>query len=279
MERDPSLRGADARKAHVATMCAMFDHAVETAPDNVALRHFGAVLTYRELGRAVAALASSLAAMVDPGDVAALVLPNSIDFPVAYFAALKARAAPALLNPLYPAAQLSPLLREASPRVVLCGPATKDIVAGLARDLSIPGVICLGQDVTVQELARKAAAPVGPRTAVPGDPGVLLFSGGTTGLPKAVEHTHARLVAAVRYMEAIWPTRNDSDVFLPIAPFTHVYGFLQGVLVPLSARGETVIPETLSAGAHRRAARASPRDLLRRRAAGHLCGGAGGGQS
>ena len=32
-------------------------------------------------------------------------------------------------------------------------------------------------------------------------------------------------------------------MFLPIAPFTHIYGFLQGVLVPLSARGETVIPE------------------------------------
>src|SRR5258705_7779586 len=78
MERDPSLHGADARKAHVATMCAMFDHAVETAPDNVALRHFGAALTYRELGRAVAALASGLAAMVAPGEVVALVLPNSI---------------------------------------------------------------------------------------------------------------------------------------------------------------------------------------------------------
>ena len=71
MERDPSLHGADARKAHVATMCAMFDHAVETAPNNVALRHFGAALTYRELGRAVAALASGLATMVAPGEVVA----------------------------------------------------------------------------------------------------------------------------------------------------------------------------------------------------------------
>src|SRR5258708_7076162 len=167
MQHDLSLHGADARKAHVATLCAMFDHAVETAPDNVALRHFGAALTYRELGCAVAALASGLAARVAPGEVVALVLPNSIDFPVAYFAALEALAAPALLNPNYPAAQLSPLLREASPRVVLCASATKDMVAGLARDLSIPDVICLGDDLTVQELARKAAAPVGLRTAIP----------------------------------------------------------------------------------------------------------------
>ena len=139
MRHDLPLHVPEARKAPVATVCAAFDHAVETAPDNVALRHFGAVLTYRELGRAVAALASSLAAMVDPGDVVALVLPNSIDFPVAYFAALKARAAPALLNPLYPAAQLSPLLREASPRVVLCAPALKRLLRSLA---GVQSVVC-----------------------------------------------------------------------------------------------------------------------------------------
>jgi len=240
MQHDLSLHGADARKA---TLCAMFDHAVETAPDNVALRHFGAALTYRELGRAAAALASSLAAMVDPGDVVALVLPNSIDFPVAYFAALKALAAPALLNPLYPAAQLSPLLQEATARAVLCTPATRDMVAGLTADLGIPGVVCLGQDITVAPLVTEAKPAVGLRTALPADPAALLFSGGTTGLPKTVEHTHGRLVTAVRCAEYIWPTRSDCEVFLPIAPFSHIYGFVQGLLVPLSARGKTVIPE------------------------------------
>ena len=58
MVHDLSLRGAEARSAPVATLCAMFDHAVATAPDNVALRHSGVVLTYREVGRAVAALAN-----------------------------------------------------------------------------------------------------------------------------------------------------------------------------------------------------------------------------
>jgi long-chain acyl-CoA synthetase len=242
MEPDLSFHDADELKAPVATLCATFDHAVATTPETVALRHLDAVLTYRELGRAVAALARRLSAMVAPGEVVALVLPNSIEFNIAYFAALKALAAPALLNPLYPAVQLSPLLREATARAVLCAPATRDMVAGLGGDLGIPGVVCLGQDITVPELIAEAEPPVGLRDATPADPGVLLFSGGTTGLPKAVEHTHGRLVTAVRSMEYIWPTRRD-DVFLPIAPFTYVYGFLQGVLVPLSAGGETVIPE------------------------------------
>src|SRR5260370_31367030 len=122
MEHDYTLHGADDLKAPASTLCAMFDRAVVSAPDKVALRHLGAELTYRELGRAVAALARRLAGLVAPGEVVAIVLPNSIQFHIAYFAALKALAAPALLNPLYPAAELAPLLREAAPRAILCAP-------------------------------------------------------------------------------------------------------------------------------------------------------------
>jgi long-chain acyl-CoA synthetase len=243
MDQDLSLHGREARDAPVATLCAMFDHAVATAPEKVALRHLDVALTYREVGRAVAALARRLAPIVASGEVVALVLPNSIEFHIAYFAALKALAAPALLNPSYPALQLSPLLREASPRAVVCAPATRDMVAGLADDLGIPGVFCLGQEIAIRELVAQAEAPLALRTATPTDPGALLFSGGTTGLPKAVEQTHGRLVTAVRCDQHMWPTHTDGEVFLPIAPFTHIYGFLTGVLAPLSACGETVIPD------------------------------------
>jgi long-chain acyl-CoA synthetase len=226
MEYDLSVRGAEARSAPDATLCAMFDHAVATAPDKVALRHLDVALTYREMGRAVVALAQRLAPIVSPGEVVALVLPSSIEFHIAYFATLKALAAPALLNPLYPAAQLSPLLREASPRAVVCAPATRDIVTGLADELGIPGVVCLGQEIAIPELVAQAEAPLELRTATPTDPGALLFSGGTTGIPKAVEYSHGRLATAVRCVEYMWPTRSDDEVFLPIAPFSHIYGFV-----------------------------------------------------
>jgi long-chain acyl-CoA synthetase len=243
MGPDYTLPGANYLKEPASTLCAMFDHAVARAPDKVALRHLGAVLTYRELGLAVAALARRLAAMVAPGGVVAIVLPNSIEFHVAYFAALKVLAAPALLNPVYPAVELAPLLRQAAPRAVLCAPRTRDMLIGLARDLGIANVVCLGQEVTVRDLVAEPEAPVGLRIATPADLGVLLFSGGTTGSPKGVEHTHGRLVIGVRGVEYMWPTQTNREVFLPIAPFTHIYGFMEGVLVPMSARGETVIPE------------------------------------
>ena len=237
------VHGAGEPRPDSATLCAMFDHAVATAPDTVALRHGGASLTYREEGRAVRALARRLAAVAAPGEVVALLLPNSIEFRVAFFAALKALAAPALLNPLYPGPQLEPLLRDAAPRAVVCAPATRDVVLPLAASLGIPEVVCLGRDTTVAELAAEPEAPLDRRDAAPSDVAALLFSGGTTGVPKAVEHTHERLVVATRCMEYCWPTRPSGEIWLPVAPFTHIYGFLQGVLGPVSARAAVVIPD------------------------------------
>src|SRR5271166_2315143 len=92
------LHGGGEPKPPVATLCAMFDHAAATVPDVVALRHRDTAMTYAEEARAVAALARRLAAMTEPGDAIALILPNGIEFHVAYFAALKAAAVPALLN-------------------------------------------------------------------------------------------------------------------------------------------------------------------------------------
>ena len=60
MEHDVSLHVADVRKPPLATLCAMFDGAVATAPDRVALRHFDVALTDHEMARAVAALAKHL---------------------------------------------------------------------------------------------------------------------------------------------------------------------------------------------------------------------------
>src|SRR3954469_19301967 len=235
--------GVGEPRPDVDTVSAIFDHAVVTAPEVVALRHLGTSLTYREEGHAVAALARRLAALAAPGEVVALLLPNSAEFHIAYFAALRAGTPPALLNPLYPAPQLEPLLREISPRVVICTPATREMVLGLAAPLGIPAVIGLGGEITVAGLAAEPEALLDRRAARPEDTGALMFSGGTTGLPKAVEHTHERLVTAVRCVEYNWPTRMSGEVWLPIAPFTHIYGFLQGVLAPVSACATAVIPE------------------------------------
>jgi long-chain acyl-CoA synthetase len=116
-------------------------------------------------------------------------------------------------------------------------------MASLSHNLSIPSLVCLGQDITIPDLLAEAEIPVRIRAATPPDSGALFFSSGTTGLPKAVEHTHGRLIHSLRGIEHMFPPASDHEVFLAMVPFTHIYGFLMGVLVPVSACGETVIAE------------------------------------
>jgi len=75
----------------------------------------------------------------------------------------------------------------------------------------------------------------------PAEIGAILFSGGTTGLPKRIRHSHKVLMAKVERMEWGWPT-NENEVWLPVAPFTHVYGYLMGVTNPILKGGRVVIP-------------------------------------
>lgn len=241
------LHGVGEPRPDLATLSAMHDHAVATMPDAVAVRQRGRALTFAGESGAIGALARRLAARTDPGDAVALLLPNGMAFRVAYFAALRALAAPALLNPLYPQAQLEPLLRAVAPRLIICAPETRDLVATLARRLGVADVICLGETapdaILVDALAAEPDAALDRPPPEPDGVAALMFTGGTTGLPKIVEHTHERLLTAIRCMEYSWPTRASGEVWLPIAPFTHIYGFLQGMLGPVSARAELIVPD------------------------------------
>ena len=114
-------------------------------------------------------------------------------------------------------------------------------MAGLAQQLDL-AVLCLGDQITVAALASEPASPLGTATG-PDDVAALMFTGGTSGLSKAVAHTHARLLMAVQRMEWAWPTRTHSEVWLPIAPFTHIYALVSGVLAPIYARAKVIIPE------------------------------------
>lgn len=208
------------------TLMEMFQNTVQRCPDRLYLKSGTLQLTYAEAAVAIQAMSQWLGPEVR-GRSVALVLPNSISFLIAYYATLSAGGFPALVNHGHPNATVAKLLEGLD-------------VATTLSDREIPGldVKLLDDEATLG--MRPLESSFDPELA-PDDVAAILFSGGTTGLPKQIAHTNGMLVAAVERMEWGWPT-HDEETWLPVAPFTHVYGFLMGVLNPVLRGGTIVIP-------------------------------------
>jgi cyclohexanecarboxylate-CoA ligase len=73
----------------------------------------------------------------------------------------------------------------------------------------------------------------------------VLFTGGTTGTPKAVLHTHRSLAYKGRLMRRLHGLTSDDAIVMP-APFAHVSGLLNGILLPQSVPMKTVCMERWS---------------------------------
>jgi len=181
------------------------------------------------------AFARHLAARrVAPGDRVAVMLANRVEFVVAVNAISKLGAAAVLLSPAWKA-------REVGHAVELTGPVHA-VTDGEATTLL--GAFLGGDHVTDLDDQRALdAALAGDRTRMPAgatretDESVLVFSSGTTGLPKAVRHTHASMGHATRHWVAALGLGPD-DRFQVATPPSHILGLLN--LLTAAAAGATV---------------------------------------
>lgn len=211
------------------TIAGAFKSAVENAPDAIYCKTTTGILTYAEAAGVIQALARELQNDVK-GQAVALILPNSKAFLIAYFATLFAGGKPALINHGHPDATIEKLLGDLKPAITISDRQQADCKTRVLNDALVDE---LRQPVDLANLI----APSKPE-----DIAAILYSGGTTGLPKQVPHTNAGIIATMERGDWGWRTR-ESEIWLPVAPFTHIYGFLMGLTNPLMRSGAVVIPE------------------------------------
>lgn len=178
-------------------------------------------LTWREFDAYVNRWANALTSLgVGRGDRVATVLANSLELLATYWACAKLGAAAVPLSPLLTATGLASLLGDAPPKVVL---ASSDRLAMLdevrPRLPSTPSWVLT--DAAVDDEAadyRAFGTLVGTASDAPpnvrveaGDLLTLMYTSGTTGLPKGIQHTHS-IRAAYASMASTWRMAPESVV-------------------------------------------------------------------
>jgi fatty-acyl-CoA synthase len=177
--------------------------------------HSGTTLTYRELEALSAAMAGALLGHgVAAGDRVAVLCRNRADFFALLFACARIEAILVPLNWRAPVTELAPVLALAAPSLLLSGAEDAPAAASLAAG---SGTRHLELDAAPAWHAGSAPCP--PRHAWHADQvWYLLFTSGTTGLPKAVIQTVGMAhVNAVNVGQAVQLTGSDTTLnFLPL---------------------------------------------------------------
>jgi fatty-acyl-CoA synthase len=210
-------------------------------------------LTWAELNRQADALAATLQSLgVEPGERVGCLLPNGLEWVVAWTATHKAGGVFVPLNPRYGDTELREIaaltacrvIVSVAPQVARIDPAAAT-GAGSADAVHLfpmqPPHGAVPFDTATQGRARPA-----PRAGTPDDLALITFTSGSTGRPKGAMFTHRALQTVVFSMAAALRL-NSEDRTLLLAPFAFTGGLIC-VYLPTFVLGSCIhIEETLDA--------------------------------
>lgn len=150
-------------------------------PDAPAVEFEGRSWSYTELHQRANRLASHLAGTLPAGSRVAVFLDQSIDQVSAWLAILKAGLVYAPIDPATPAERLEFFLRDLDPAVVLTHQALRPQIPAD----SIPASILILDDPAQAQALASAEASSPAASTMPSSPTSLLYTSGSTGIPKA----------------------------------------------------------------------------------------------
>ncbi|HEX4790062.1 MAG TPA: AMP-binding protein, partial [Actinospica sp.] len=209
---------------------AMLRAVAEADPDGVAVVHEDRRVGRAELYRLVAEAAEGLRDRgVAAGDTVLIALPNCPEFVICYLATARIRALVYAVDHAAALPELRRALDDATPRLVLTGPANCARIGGLLAQT--PGladtvvVVCgapAAGAVPFAELPRPISGPVPAAPDYPGDWSVT-YSSGSVGSPKRICRSQANQVAEARHIAAS-AGLGTQDRILCVVPLFHALG-------------------------------------------------------
>lgn len=234
-----------------SSLADVLENSAAMYPDKIAIAFLDTTMTYSALWNNVKKLAKGLTDLgLKKGDVCALMLPNSYQYVVSFYACQLMGIIVTSINPTYKALEirhqlndsdakalivLDSIFREAEKGIKdtgiqiligtnivdLCGFSVLKVFFGKLLK-KIPGGRMPKKSVSFGSLLKSLPAP--PEVEVkPDDIALLQYTGGTTGIPKGAMLTHRNLTSNAAQCDAWLWKKGDSTGIVGVLPLFHAF--------------------------------------------------------
>ena len=212
----------------------LLEHAAQSSPDQAFILTGTEGFTYNRVNQEANRVANALTGLgIQPGDHIALQLPNVGRMPIILFGCFKLGAVPVMLNVTAPGPEIASLLAASSSVALICSEACVQaalegfqqvetcqhfLVGDAGRRSSCPAPA-----LNLSTLCSEAATRFSTCSVKADQPAAMLYTSGTTGLPKGIVHSHLNY-----YFTAVFSAREfwhlgPNDVMLMVAPGSSIF--------------------------------------------------------
>jgi long-chain acyl-CoA synthetase len=209
----------------------------------------GRRFTYMEFDRLVNRVASLLSELgIGKGDVVSLLLPNSAEYIVAYFACWKIGAIAGPVNSLLKPHEMLFILGNSEAKALLVSSDHLSSMNKIRDELPTLKSIATFDDAeeATAEFAKAQSPIAGGRIDLHSDDdAIIIYTSGTTGKPKGCLLTHGNLISNAQQISS-WLGFTPNDRLLTVMPLFHMNAVSVTTMSALYAGGSTVITPKFS---------------------------------
>jgi 4-hydroxybenzoate-CoA ligase len=222
-------------------------HVDDGLADKPAFIDASRTLTYGELARATRQMGNVLADLgVAPESRVALIMHDTVDWPVAFWGAIRAGVVPVAINTLLGTAQYEYMLADSRAQALFVSHALLPVVEPCLGKLPhLRHVVVAGEPAAgrpfLTDLVSKAKPEFETADTCADEVAFWLYSSGSTGNPKGARHVHTSLmVTADTYGRQVLGIQAD-DVVLSAAKLFFAYGLGNSMTFPMSVGATAVL--------------------------------------
>ncbi|HEX7333322.1 MAG TPA: long-chain-fatty-acid--CoA ligase [Pyrinomonadaceae bacterium] len=200
--------------------------------------------TYKEFETAVMRTTAMLAANgIRKGDVVSLLLPNSVEYVIAYFACWQLGALAGPINSLLKSQEIAYVISNSEAKALLVNSEFLPLIESVRNELpTLQAVIRFDNEAgATRSESTTPIAEIDPEHEA-----IIIYTSGTTGKPKGCLLTHCNVIANARQISS-WLGFTDKDRLLTMMPLFHMNAVSVTTMSALYAGGSTVVSPKFSA--------------------------------